>query len=112
MLNLKLATFVYSLNMIMSDLKEFGFVMIAVAAMFASMFYIIHSEDEVLGDDGDDGFLVDERPFQTFGQASLSVFQIIMGDFERDWFVAKSRSLSIFSISLFVAFAFFVVIVM
>jgi len=45
-------------------------------------------------------------------QASLSVFQMVMGNFEREWFQAGSVDLSLFSLVLFVAFMFFVVIVM
>jgi len=113
-LNIKLATFVYSLNLIMSDLKEFLFVMVSIAAMFASMFLILHSEDDDGDDDGegDGGFLNDPRPFQTFGQAGLSVFQMIMGNFEREWFEADTLNLSALSVFLFILFMFFVVIVM
>ena len=48
--------------------------MVAVSAMFTTMFTIIHSEDD--GDDGLDddengGFLNDPRPFQNFGQVRV-----------------------------------------
>jgi hypothetical protein len=115
-LNIKLATFVYALTMIVNDLKEFLFVMVAVAAMFASMFVILLSEDD--GDDGDGytgggGFLNDPRPFQAFGQAGLTVFSMIMGNFESEWFQASgSVNLSGFATTLFIVFMFIVVIVM
>lgn len=40
---MKLATFVYSLSMILGDMVEFVLVMAMALLMFASMFYIINS---------------------------------------------------------------------
>lgn len=113
-LSINLATFMYSLGRIISDLGEFLFVMVAVTFMFATSFYVLLGVDEEVDDEFETGgFIFDTRPFQTFTQASLSLFNTMMGNFESDWFeTSASFELSIVSTILFIFFMFLVVIVM
>ena len=102
----------------MNDLKEFALVMTIVVLMFSCIFLILHAEgsdeegldsagDGVL-DDVDDPF-ADTRPFQYFGISALSVFMMIMGEFNQDMFEAEDFGVTVFSLSMFVIFMFFVV---
>jgi hypothetical protein len=113
-LSIKLATFVYSLNRIVVDLWQFIFVMTAVTCMFATTFHVLlHEVGEELDDAVESGgFLNDPRPFQTFSQGLLSLFNMIMGNYDSDWFETDTKWLSVVSVILFVLFMFFVVIVM
>lgn len=117
-LNIKLATFVFALSTIMNDLKEFALVMTIVVLMFSCIFLILHAEsgNEEDLDDGGNGVLDDEsdpfsdtRPFQYFGVSALSVFMMIMGEFSQDMFETEDTGVTIFSLSMFVVFMFFVV---
>ena len=102
----------------MNDLKEFALVMTIVVLMFSCIFLILHAErgNEEDLDDGGNGVLDDEsdpfsdtRPFQYFGVSALSVFMMIMGEFSQDMFETEDTGVTIFSLSMFVVFMFFVV---
>jgi len=119
----KLATFIYSLNMIMKDLSEFVVVTLVVAVMFAEMYFIVHADLDQHGDDLDDldqdqGSdqgdldLSDENAFHSPAYAMMSVYMMVFGQFERDWFQAKTKALTAFSVAMFLLYSFFVVIVM
>jgi hypothetical protein len=111
-LNIKLATFIFSLNMIMKDLTEFMIVTAVVMVMFAEMHFIIHADIKDLGEAQGDLDLTDDKPFHSPAYAMLSIFMMMFGQFERDWFQAETKSLTAFSITLFLIYMFFVVIVM
>jgi hypothetical protein len=96
------------------DLKEFMLVLLVVLGMFSIMFFILHADDSHLADDGDqlDWNLADARPFHSPFFSFLSVYQMIMGQFEVEWYQAESPGLTACSVLLFLVFMFFVVVVM
>jgi len=109
-LNIKLATFVYSLNLILRDLSEFVLVMSIVLLMFSFMFTMINADGS---SEGLDFNLSDLRPFHSPSYSIMSCYMMIMGLLERDWFeVDGAAGLTALSVALFFIFMFFVVIVM
>jgi hypothetical protein len=96
--------------MIMHDLREFVLVIAVAIFMFSLMFLMLHGEGT--NDEAADFELTDDRPFHSATYSMLSVYMMVMGQFERDWYQNTSVGLTAYSITLFMFFMFFVVIVM
>ena len=129
-LNMKLATFVLALGIILYDIVSFLLVLLTVMLGFGFAFYTLISKKKLsLHDDDPDNvrcsrraaFLDSRRfsralalplslrarqPFGTVGETLLTMYNIgMLGDFDRDVFASD------FAATLFVWYTFFVVIV-
>eukprot|EP00968_Pinguiococcus_pyrenoidosus_P013445 scaffold1220_cov259-Pinguiococcus_pyrenoidosus.AAC.117 len=81
--NLKFATFVSGLVQITRDIRSFLVVLfIALVASGFTLFIILHPRDEALFEDEE------EDPFGSIGETLLTNYRMLLGDFERDWFLA------------------------
>jgi len=109
-LSIKLATFVYALEMIVSDLAEFIVVMLIVVFMFAEMFFILNAQKSSMDDDASTGWVqADSKPFYSHFSSAMSVYMMILGSFDKTWYEVESSGLTDFSVTLFVLFMFIVV---
>ena len=111
LLNIKFATFVLSLSQIMHDLEFFRVVLGLFMLMFGNAFYVMLSSPlDTTGTDEDD----ESPPFGTISETFLTVFRMMLGDFERGWFTAESESSRVapFLITLFVLYMFTVMILL
>ena len=111
LLNIKFATFVLSLSQIMHDLEFFLVVLGLFMLMFGNAFYVMLSSPlDTTGTDEDD----ESPPFGTISETFLTVFRMMLGDFERGWFTAESESSRVapFLITLFVLYMFTVMILL
>lgn len=110
-LQMKFALYIQAISHITVALRSFLFLLTIVLGMFGNMFYIIMMvpRSEQSGDDGDDG------PFERVDESFLSLFQMVLGAYEREWFVkgASARSgLSVFAVLLFVVYMGLVFVIM
>ena len=77
-LRLKLATYVYALQMIVMDLLDFSFIMVIAVLMFAVMLYTLHAPDQP--DNMDDLAVIEDNPFLVSPSAAvLGVFIMLFG---------------------------------
>eukprot|EP00613_Pedinella_sp_CCMP2098_P042777 CAMPEP_0171793340 /NCGR_PEP_ID=MMETSP0991-20121206/67499_1 /TAXON_ID=483369 /ORGANISM="non described non described, Strain CCMP2098" /LENGTH=385 /DNA_ID=CAMNT_0012403587 /DNA_START=21 /DNA_END=1178 /DNA_ORIENTATION=+ len=128
--NVKLATFVYSLNIIIRDLADFTLILVMVMLMFACMFHLLifktaqhqqHQYDHLYHQDDlevdDDSLLLDDAvhsSFDTVLHSTLTIVEMVLSEFSRNSFASESyeSSTQALAILLFIAFMFFVVVVM
>ena len=117
-LNQKFATYVLCLFQIAADIRSFLVILLLVMCAFGNMFYlvnaapVVHSERfRSLRRDDDEGHHTQSHtgaagPFWSVEETLVSVYRMMIGDFERDWFS------SMFMLLLFLGYTFIVMILM
>ena len=119
LLHKKTATFVLSIFQIFNDLREFILVLLLFVLMFTNAFYLLlssavvsSSDDTAAADDDDDDDGEEGDPFSTFGETLLTMYRMMLGDFERDWFSSKSETVAVVTVMLFIIFTFMVMVLL
>ena len=119
LLHKKTATFVLSIFQIFNDLREFILVLLLFVLMFTNAFYlllssaVVSSSDDTAAADDDDGDDGEGDPFSTFGETLLTMYRMMLGDFERDWFSSKeSDTVALVAVMLFIIFTFMVMVLL
>ena len=120
-LSLKFATYVLCLFQIAADIRSFLIVLFLVISAFASMFYLVNMEEvsepfyrsaegrlprqgTADSDEGelDAGALPFDSPTETF----LTMYRMMLGDFDRDWFDTPTATI------FFLSYTFLVMVMM
>jgi hypothetical protein len=111
--NLKFALYYKSLIHITLALRSFVTILFLVMGMFASMFYLVINKrqwDRTEPREFDDGEIDDA--FRTVGESFITLFRMMLGDFDREWFIQRTYSVNFFSTCLFIGYMIIVFIVM
>lgn len=108
---MKLATFILCLFQIARDISSFMMVLIVVMLGFTNVFFVVLQErighTTISSNDGD------ESPFSTVGESLLSVYRMMLGDFERDWFrISNNQSAANYMVLMFAMYMFIVTIIL
>ena len=107
------ALYIQALVSITASLRSFIVLLAIVLGMFGSMFYIVNMTPRRASRGGLTDDLTDDGPFARVDESFLSLFQMILGQFDRDWFeVPHSVGLSTYAVALFVAYMGVVFVVM
>ena len=95
-----------SLHQIIGDLEYFLIVLALFMLMFGHCFFILMwkpASDDDLEDPNDD---YEPAPFETVRETLLSVFRMMLGDFQRGWFSTDNDQIDDASVLVFVTFVF------
>ena len=112
-LSLKFAVFVFSLLRIAEDLASFIFVLLIIMIGAASIFFVLLGPlDDCSIDTGPNTVYngtnnecdMTEEAFSSAGETMLTVFRMMLGDFERDWFRGEDNEVSRLGAVLLVIF--------
>ena len=99
-MNQPLATFVIMISSVINDIRAFMIVLVSIMFMFGHAFYLELAQVNLEFHDGS------PNPFGTLPMTILSTYTMLLGDFDLDAFP------DFFTKILFVAFMFFVVIIL
>ena len=111
-LHKKTATFVLSIFQILTDLREFMIVLLLFVLMFTNAFYLLLSSAENSSSSSDAADDDEASPFTSFGETLLTMYRMMLGDFERDWFTSESKEVAGVTVALFVIFTFLVMVLL
>ena len=111
-LHKKTATFVLSIFQILTDLREFMIVLLLFVLMFTNAFYLLLSSAENSSSSSDAADDDEASPFTSFGETLLTMYRMMLGDFERDWFTSESKEVAGVAVALFVIFTFLVMVLL
>ena len=95
-----------SLTQILSDLKFFLIVMALFMLMFGNVFLVLLPREEESSDEDD------APPFGTELETLLTLFRMMLGDFERSWFSANSDEISSVAVCAFVLYEFLITVLL
>ena len=113
--SVKLATFVYSLSIIMTDILDFALILVMMMLMFAGMFHLLLFKTvKEFGDDDDLGGDVPRQAWGTVSNSIITIISFVLSEADRDMFASElyPESLAVLATLIFVVFISFVVIVM
>jgi len=106
--SVKLAKFVQILFHIAQEIYAFCVVLAVAMCAFASMFYIVLNPREQIHDHNHET----DAAFDNPPEALLTVFRMMLGDFDRAWFDGGSQAATSFSLVLLVGYLFIIMILM
>ena len=109
-INPNFASFMIAIQQIIIRIIPFCMLLAVVMLMFAEVFVIVFE-----GDNDHIRFAaVDNSPWVNWGETAFTLYRMLFGDFDRDWFRTEDRDLLVnrFVVVIFVAFQFIVGIVL